>query len=134
MEGAAVELLGVMEKEAAATAISQLVHTYSCLADVAQSQGEGSPTCPTMYPDCVFTEEAMEEGEIQNVSLVTVVQEGCRTVLENLLHQLQTAAVGSLVPVPQLSRGTEREFVVGLHCGLQEWSLMILEPDMYDKW
>jgi hypothetical protein len=40
VEGAAVELLQVMGREAAATAISQLVQTYSFLADVAQSQGK----------------------------------------------------------------------------------------------
>lgn len=37
---AVVEVLGVMSKEVAAQAIAQLVQTHSCLADLAQSQGE----------------------------------------------------------------------------------------------
>ena len=35
-----VDVLGVLDREAAAQAISQLIQTYSCLADLAQSQGE----------------------------------------------------------------------------------------------
>lgn len=35
-----MEVLGVLEKGAAAQAISQIIQTYSCLVDLAQSQGE----------------------------------------------------------------------------------------------
>lgn len=48
-----MELLGALEKEAAATAISQLVQTYSCLTDVAQSQGKPSaPLCALILGLC----------------------------------------------------------------------------------
>ena len=42
VEQAVMDLLGVLGKETAAQAISQLVQTYSCLAHVAQSQGQSS--------------------------------------------------------------------------------------------
>lgn len=84
----------------------------------------------------MVAEDAMEEGEIQNVSLVTVVQEGCWSLLHKLLQQLQAAAIASLTPGPKVAQGVgcEREFVVGLQCGLQEWSQMILQPHMDDRW
>ena len=78
----------------------------------------------------------MEEGEIQNVSLVSVVQESCWAVLDRLQHQLHSAAVATLTPGPRGPRGagSEREFVVGLQCGLQEWSRMMLQPNMNVRW
>ena len=39
VESAVVEVLRVLGRETAAQAITQLVQTYSCLADLAQSQG-----------------------------------------------------------------------------------------------
>lgn len=39
VETAVVEVLRVLGKEAAAQAVTQLIQTYCCLADVAQSQG-----------------------------------------------------------------------------------------------
>lgn len=39
VQDAVVEVLRVLEKEAAAQAIFQLVQTYSCLSDLAQRQG-----------------------------------------------------------------------------------------------
>lgn len=39
VQDAVVEVLRVLDKEAAAQAITQLVQTFSCLSDLAQSQG-----------------------------------------------------------------------------------------------
>lgn len=39
VQDAVVEVLMVLDKEAAAQAIFQLVQTYSCLSDLAQRQG-----------------------------------------------------------------------------------------------
>jgi hypothetical protein len=113
VEEAVVEVLGVLGKEAAAQAISQLVQTYSCLVEVAQSQ-----------------EEAMEEGEIVRTSLVSVVQEGCGAVLGRLLHRLQAVAMSHLTPGPRGLKpaGGDQEFAVGLKCGLQDWSKLIFHP------
>lgn len=45
VEKAMVDVLAVLDREAAAQAISQLIQTYSCLADLAQSQGELDYCC-----------------------------------------------------------------------------------------
>lgn len=39
VQDAVVEVLRVLDKEDAAQAITQLVQTFSCLSDLAQSQG-----------------------------------------------------------------------------------------------
>lgn len=78
----------------------------------------------------------MEEGEIVRVSLVDVVREECQAILTQLLQQLHVAAMAHLTLGPRGVRGSgsEGEFAVGLQCGLQSWSLMMLEPNMDIKW
>lgn len=78
----------------------------------------------------------MEEGEIVHVSLVNVVQEGCWGILTKLLQQLHVAAMAHLTLGPRGVRGSgsEGHFAVGLQCGLHQWSLMILQPDIDARW
>lgn len=78
----------------------------------------------------------MEEGEIVHVSLVNVVQQGCWGILTKLLQQLHVAAMAHLTLGPRGVRGSgsEGEFAVGLQCGLQQWILMMLQPNIDTKW
>ena len=83
----------------------------------------------------MIAEEAMEEGEIVHVSLVNVVQESCQTILTQLLEQLRLAAMAhTLGPRGIKGTGREAELAVSLQCGLTQWSLMMLQPDMDTKW
>ena len=78
----------------------------------------------------------MEEGEILNVSLVAMVQESCWAVLEQVLLQFHAVGMAQLAPGPQGGRaaGSDREFAVGLQCGLQEWCRLMLQPSLDVRW
>ena len=78
----------------------------------------------------------MEEGEIVRVSLVDVVREGCEAIMTQLLQRLHVAAMVHLTLGPRGARGAggEGEFAVGLQCGLQRWSLILIGPNLEAKW
>lgn len=63
VQDAVVDVLRVLDKEAAAQAITQLVQTFSCLSDLAQSQGW--PTllhCDCSYCVCVCVLRGCDGG------------------------------------------------------------------------
>lgn len=78
----------------------------------------------------------MEEGEICNVSLLSVVQESCWSILDQLQQKLFTTATETLTLGRRGGKGGvgDREFLVGLQCGLTHWSKMMLQPNLNLKW
>lgn len=76
----------------------------------------------------------MEEGEIVHVSLVTVVQESCHSILTQLLQSLHIAAMIHLTLGTHDGTSCEAELAVGLQCGINDWSVMMLQPHIDSKW
>ena len=76
----------------------------------------------------------MEEGEISSVSLAVVVQESCWSMLGKVQLLLLSVSLTHLTPGTRGLAGSEREFVVGLQCGLQHWAHMMLQPELDEKW